>query len=192
MEDTTANFIAGEQAAFAAVYERYRVQVLAYCYRTTRCRETAEELTHDIFLKLYDARHRLDAEQGIKNYLMAIARTAVLGWFRKIKSDRKLREAFRLRYLDAQSNENTERKIQASIDLDRVKSTVSCLPSKRQEVFQMVRIEDKSYEETAQRLSISIDNVKYHLKKADRFVKAQRLAMDDLCRILVLFALFWG
>ena len=32
-------------------YDRYRNQVMAYCYRTVRCHETAEELTQAIFLK---------------------------------------------------------------------------------------------------------------------------------------------
>lgn len=191
MDNNTERFIAGEAAAYAAVYKQYHLSVMAYCYRSTRCHETAEELTQDIFLKLYHARERIEPKQGVKNYLMAIARTTVLGWFRKAHYDHKIKQEFLGRYQRAQHAEDTERSIHAAIDLKQLKSALSELPPKGQQAFQMVRIEDKSYEETSLKLSISINTVKYHLKKADRSLRTQRWFMDDLCPIVVLLATLW-
>ncbi|MBE8723014.1 RNA polymerase sigma factor [Sphingobacterium pedocola] len=192
MDESISHFIAGDRAAFAAVYERYRNQVMAYCYRTVHCHETAEELTHDIFLKLYEERGKLDAQQGVKNYLMAIARTSVLGWFRKIHYDQKLKKEFCQRYQSAQSTENTEHRIQSAIDVGLVKSAMASFPQKRQEVFQIVRFEDKTYEEAAERLSISVDTVKYHLKKADRAIRSQSLSFDSIYQIVLIFTLLYA
>lgn len=189
MDNSISNFIAGDRAAFATVYDRYRSQVMAYCYRTVRCHETAEELTQDIFLKLYEEREKLDVEQGVKNYLMAIARTSVLGWFRKIQYDQKLKEEFCQRYQRAQSTENTAQRIQSSIDMGVIKSAMASFPEKRQEVFRIVRFEDKTYEEAAERLSISVETVKYHLKKADRAIRSQNLSFDSIYQLVIIFSL---
>ena len=191
MDHNIVRFIAGDASAFTEVYRQYHLSVMAYCYRATRCHETAQELTQDIFLKLYEAREKIDPEQGIKNYLMAIARNTVLGWFRKVHHDNKMKQEFLYRYERAQNTEYAENSIYATIDLNRVKSALSELHPKGQEAFQMVRIEDKSYEETSRKLSISINTVKYHLKKADKSLRMQRLFIDELCQIIVVLATLW-
>lgn len=45
----------GDREAFAAVYRELKQPVYTVCWRITRSRETAEDITHDLFVKLYCA-----------------------------------------------------------------------------------------------------------------------------------------
>ncbi|WP_431294688.1 RNA polymerase sigma factor [Pedobacter sp. P26] len=43
---------AGDSAAFNEIYHKYRQKIFGYAYHFTRCREEAEELTQDSFVRL--------------------------------------------------------------------------------------------------------------------------------------------
>jgi RNA polymerase sigma-70 factor (ECF subfamily) len=43
----------GDQDAFAQVYHALKQPVYTICWRIVQCREAAEDLTQDVFLKLY-------------------------------------------------------------------------------------------------------------------------------------------
>ena len=43
----------GDREAFGAVYRELKQPVYTICFRITRSRETAEDITHDLFVKLY-------------------------------------------------------------------------------------------------------------------------------------------
>lgn len=45
----------GDREAFARVYEELSRPVYTICWRITQSRETAEDITHDVFVKLYSA-----------------------------------------------------------------------------------------------------------------------------------------
>ena len=46
-------FREGDEEAFATIYQTLKLPVYTVCWRIVQIRETAEDLTHDIFLKLY-------------------------------------------------------------------------------------------------------------------------------------------
>lgn len=45
----------GDQEAFGRVYQELSQPVYTICWRITQSRETAEDITHDVFVKLYSA-----------------------------------------------------------------------------------------------------------------------------------------
>ena len=46
---------AGDPEAFAGIYEALKQPVLTICWRIVQQKETAEDLTHDVFMKLFTA-----------------------------------------------------------------------------------------------------------------------------------------
>ena len=43
----------GDQEAFGHVYQQLSQPVYTICWRITQSKETAEDITHDVFVKLY-------------------------------------------------------------------------------------------------------------------------------------------
>ncbi len=68
----------GEEAAFAAIYQRYEQRIYAYIYyHMRRSRDDAFDLTQETFIKAYRALPRLTAEPGLN----------LSAWLRRIASN---------------------------------------------------------------------------------------------------------
>ena len=52
IKELFAQVRAGDREAFAQVYQQLKTPVYTICYRMTQSRETAEDITHDVFIKI--------------------------------------------------------------------------------------------------------------------------------------------
>lgn len=76
----------GDTAAFGALYERYIRRIHAFVYYRTHHRETAEDLTSQVFLKAMEGLRTFDKEKGeFSAWLYRIARNAVIDHFRALR-----------------------------------------------------------------------------------------------------------
>jgi RNA polymerase sigma factor (sigma-70 family) len=72
----------GDRDAFAAVYQALKRPVYTICYRITQSRETAEDITHDVFIKLF----RSPPDASVKNvraWIFQMARNLSIDALRK-------------------------------------------------------------------------------------------------------------
>ena len=53
LKESFARMQNGDNEAFACVYQELKQPVYTICYRITQSRETAEDITHDVFVKLF-------------------------------------------------------------------------------------------------------------------------------------------
>ena len=63
----------GDDLALNALMLRWKARVASFLYKMTGHTGTAEELAHETFVKLYQARNRYRAEARFSTYLFAIA-----------------------------------------------------------------------------------------------------------------------
>lgn len=77
----------GEEAAFAAIYQRYERRIYAYVFRIMGNPDDAFDLTQETFIKAYQALPRLDPEQelNLSAWLHRIASNACLDVLRRRK-----------------------------------------------------------------------------------------------------------
>lgn len=72
----------GDRDAFARVYQQLKQPVYTICYRITQSRETAEDITHDVFVKLF--RSPPDASvNNIRAWIFQMARNLSIDALRK-------------------------------------------------------------------------------------------------------------
>ncbi len=74
----------GDQKAFEEIYEYFGGQLLHYSYRHVKSHELAEEIVHDVFVKLWQHREDINEESPIKPYLFTICRNHILNTLRKV------------------------------------------------------------------------------------------------------------
>lgn len=73
-----------EQAALKALYDRYSGAVYSVAYRVLGDQARAEEVTQDVFMRLWDSANLWDASRGrLSSWLMTIARNAAIDRIRK-------------------------------------------------------------------------------------------------------------
>lgn len=72
----------GDQNAFAQLYETLKKPVFTICWRIVQSKEMAEDLTHDVFIKLYTSPPDSSVRNG-RAYVFQMARNLSIDTLRK-------------------------------------------------------------------------------------------------------------
>lgn len=162
------DFINGEQDAFTHIYKLYYTEVRSYCYKHTRCSNTAQELASDVFLRFWEARTQLDPEREIKPYLFTITKNITFTWLKRMLTDQRMKTEFKGRYLSDQDGAQQDVVIAAAMDLALLRKVMGKMPLKRRRTFELCKIDGLSYAEAANILSISKETIKEHMSLAKK------------------------
>ena len=179
-QDIIQHFTEGDPEAFKKVYSIFYKQVYSYCYRYTLSRENAEELTHDIFLRLWNTRTYIKPEQGIKGYLLTVSKNIVFTWLRNVSRKKRLQLELETYFMREHEELLPQKRIDAVLSLSKLRKALEVLPPKRKVVFEMIRFKDMTYNEVAEQLSISRNAVKDHMVKANRVIDAMKINSEYL------------
>ena len=95
MEDTQAvaalvgRCLSGDAAAWEAIVRQYNRRIYNVCYRFAGTTEDAEDLTQEVFIKMYRTLNSYDASKGaFITWVTTIARNLLVDHFRRSKHDR--------------------------------------------------------------------------------------------------------
>src|SRR5580704_18378528 len=75
--------LAGEQASFAQLVQRYQSYVFTLVLRFTDNREDAEEISQDVFVKAYRSLADFRGDSKFSTWLYSIVRTTCITFLRK-------------------------------------------------------------------------------------------------------------
>lgn len=150
---------AGDQTAFALLFEQYHAPVLNYLHRMVYDRALAEDLTQDTFIKAYNALPRTKPELAFKAWLYRIATNTAISHMRRGKivkwlpflSDRET------------GDEAIERSVTRSTDINEA---LSKLPQHYAAALLLRHYQGLSLSETAQALEITENAAKLRLFRA--------------------------
>lgn len=156
----------GQESAFTEIYRRYWEQLLGIGYAYTRNKEAAEEIVHDVLLRLWRQR----AEVRIDS-LGAYLGTAVKFSVFKSLLKEKRRSDIRARLPLADETIHEEEMIEARFLKDYLEGVIESLPEKCRLVYRYSRGEQLSLVEIAERMQISPKTVESHITKALRTLR---------------------
>jgi len=176
------------EAAFAELYRLYSQRLLAYLTRLVKSQVFASEILQEAFIRIWKNRQNINPEQSFRSYLFRIAENLVYDFFRKAARDRKLAAALINRACDEYSH--VEETFCNKEHLQLLQDVINTLPTKRRQVFQLVKIEERSYEEVSELLRVSTSTINDHVVKATKSIreKLERYHIT-IISILILFRL---
>lgn len=154
----------GNREALEELYVMYSPRVRAFVSHYTGSSADAEDLTHDVFLKIWDKRASIRTEDNLSSLIFTMARNAVLDAVkhRKVK-DRYVEQQ---RVVISQQVQDIEPSIHAREELSKLERKIENLSDRQKRVFEMSRVEGKTYDEIASELKISEKTVQYHISQA--------------------------
>jgi len=81
--------IAGDAAAWEELVQRYHRRIYNICYRFAGSPDDAQDLTQEVFIKMYRTLNSYDLERGaFMTWVTTMARNLLVDHFRKTKQDR--------------------------------------------------------------------------------------------------------
>lgn len=175
----------GNNLAFTELYRLYSRKLYAFCYRFLASDVLANEIVHDVFVAIWERRASLDSEKSFESYLFAIAKNKVIDAIKASVKEAEFRKEFgstlsQIAHMEDASTVNEIKKIE--------EETVANFPPQRKLVYKLSREEYLSYDEIAQRLGISKNSVKTHLKLA---LKELREKIEPITNISFTLLTFW-
>lgn len=167
-----AAYVAGDAAAFRAIFERFAPLLMRAMLRELYVREEANDLVQQAFLQLHRARADFDATQKLKPWIFTIAMNLKREYFRRKKRRPE-------RSLEAESG--FEPAVAAlgvaQVDARRTLARVMAdLPADQREVIELHWFDGLEFPEVAQVVGASVSAVKV---RAHRGYVRLRQALGD-------------
>lgn len=93
-EELLRQLIRGDIAGYEVLFHKYYPTFFAFIKGMTKETVVAEDITQNIFMKVWLNRERLDAAKSIRNYLFVLAKHEIYNYFRtKSRTFTTLKEA---------------------------------------------------------------------------------------------------
>ena len=79
----------GDQAAWEAIVRLYRRKVFNIAYKFVGRHDLAEDLTQDVFLKLYKSLDTFDRRANFQTWLISVSRNLCIDHYRSVRKERE-------------------------------------------------------------------------------------------------------
>ena len=186
--ETIMAFTQGEKSALSAVYNRYYDEILYFTHKLTSSKEEAEDITIEIFLKLFKIHERFTNEPNIKAFLYITARNSCLNYLRMVRQRKTDRKDFS-DSSEGGANEiedlESQHAIIESLLIKEVYGAVEDLPERCRQVFKMIYIEGLETDVIAHQLSISTSTVRSQKRHALELLRI-RFSDNQIALALIL------
>jgi len=160
----------GDRVAFYNIYERYCRRLYGFVLRYIKLEEDAEEIVQEVFVKIWENRHKIDAYSSFESFLFTIAYNTTMTLFRKRVNEKKYLEHLKSLQTFEQAPDLLD-EIHFNELSRRVEMLLNELTPRQKEIFQLSREKGLTHDEIAQELNISVNTVKKHMANTLAFLK---------------------
>lgn len=168
----------GDAESFELLLRRHRAPLVNYFCRMVQDRALAEDLAQEVFLRVYRARHRYQAEARFTTWLYRIATNLALNAIR----DRKP-VAARAELVEAEGDPDASRFVdskptaeQQLMQSDRqrlIRRAIEALPENQRAAVILHKYQEVDYHQIAKILGVSVSAVKSLLFRAYESLRAR-------------------
>lgn len=176
----------GDEKAFNELFSLYRNRLYAYLVKVTKSKETAEEATLDIFLKIWNARHVLGEINNFETFIFRVVHNKAIDYLRMAKRSRLQQQEI---WLDIEAQLHAAHADEQLLKRETeaaIRAAVSRLSPQRQEVFRLSREEFLSYDEIAEKMNLSKNTIRNHLSSALSFIRGHLDEGLDIATLILL------
>ena len=167
----------GDHAAYKEIFLKYFPKVKYFIVHFLKSETIAEDLTQEIFVKLWENRTKLSCIQSFSSYIYRMAKNAILNYIEHKNVEKKFMEQL----YEEEMGQSIEEELYARETELLIKLTVDRMPAQRKRIYQMSRDKGLKNEVIAEHLKISKKTVENHLN----------IALNEIKKTISLFALFF-
>lgn len=186
-QELILNLQDGELESFSFLYARFAKPILKFVLRHVRSRDIAEELTQDVFLKVYQHRGSYDPQFEVSTWIWTIARNTVYDYLRQSRSSNSefsigasepphpLHESV--------SHRTAETIIMEEFEKIKLTELMATLSTKQKEAIFLRLVKKFSYQEISKSMNLSLSAVKSLINRGKSTLIKLHLGMADSCTV---------
>jgi RNA polymerase sigma-70 factor, ECF subfamily len=151
--------------AIAALLPEFRRKVFGLAYSYLRNRAAADDVTQEVFIKVWRALPTFDGRASLSTWIYTITRNASLSALRSRRVVASLSDPLVVEEAEAGSTSGGAA-AEAAVDAAALMRLVDTLPAKQRQVVMLFYMQEQSHEEVAAMLQMPVGTVKTLLHRA--------------------------
>lgn len=176
---------AGDTLAFTELYNRYKQDIYRYGIAIVKLPYLAEDIVHDVFVKLWDGRQSINVHTQFRSYLLRICHNRSIDINKKIAADRELTNQL-VHYVSSVREDEASSQEELQRYEDLVREALDTLTPQRRKIYEMCKTEKMTYEEVARELNISRHTVKTHISQTLSLLRTYIIRHGNVSLLLIL------
>jgi RNA polymerase sigma-70 factor, ECF subfamily len=171
-----AQCLSGDQVAWEAIVRQHWRKVFNVAYKFVGRHEEAEDLTQDIFLKIFKALHTFDRRANFQTWIISISRNLCIDHYRSVRKERQtIAREVDTANLQPASKDRGPYAFAEHQDLRvLLRQALQTLPLTLRTAVILRDLQELSYQEIAERLALPEGTVKSRINRG-RIELAQQL-----------------
>lgn len=160
----------GNNIAYKLLYQYHYGALCLYAMQIVKNKIDAESIVNEVFIAIWKGRKKCQID-NLRNYLMRSVKNRCINYL----IDKKKKSSNIEHYLKVNHNDllqDTEAStspveyiLMKELDL-KIQKSINQLPIQTKEIFLLSRESSLTYQDIGDKLNVSVDVVKYHIKRA--------------------------
>ncbi len=157
----------GNQAAWETIVRQHRRKVFNVAYKFVGKHDEAEDLTQDIFLKIFKALDTFDRRANFQTWIISIARNLCIDHYRSVRKERETiaREVDAGELSPASPDASPLRQLEQNDLREMLRRALDELPETLKTAVILRDLHELSYQEIAERLGLPEGTVKSRINR---------------------------
>ena len=169
-----------DRAAYSELFKVMSPKLVRYAFGITKDEASAYDVLQDVFLKLWEIRHKLNPESSLQSLLYTMTRNASLNVNRR--EGYLVHDEQAMKLSDAKSSVSqysSAEKLEARDLSEKIEAWIDELPERRKEAFILSRRHSFSHKEISEIMGLSERTVNTHIFLALKHLRSKLDALQN-------------
>ncbi|NWJ52242.1 MAG: RNA polymerase sigma-70 factor [Bacteroidetes bacterium] len=179
----------GSLITFEQLFNDYYNYLCYVAIEFVKEKQVAEEIVSDVFFALWEKRESIIINTSLSAYLIRAVKNRCINYDLHSKAEQRFKQKIAERMIQNSLVEEYPMGGLLTNELTSlIKKSIDSLPEQCRQVFLLSRDEELKYDEIAERLNVSVNTVKTHMKIA---LSKLRVSLKDYLVFIISFFMFF-
>ena len=167
-QETVPRCLRGDDAAWEQIVREYAGRIFRICFRYTNRREEAEDLTQEIFIRVYQNLHTFHSETGsFQNWVLRLSRNLIIDRYRQMRRFRQQGGSLELEdmHLEDTSTPSPQRTLEQAEASSILRKALRALSPESKEAIILRDLQGMGYQEMSLVLGVPEGTVKSRINR---------------------------
>jgi len=178
-----ASCLGGDQIAWEDIVRQHRRKVFNIAYKFTGRHDEAEDLTQDVFLKIFKSLHTFDRRANFQTWLVSVSRNLCIDHYRSVRKERETidRDVDAGELTPSAPGQNAYQALEQADRVELLRKAMAELPPTLREAVVKRDLQELSYQEIADQLNLPEGTVKSRINRGRTELarQVQRIREED-------------